>query len=346
MSELRKKATAFIRTICKDEKKIEKILNSMHKLIDSNDVPSQYRERDKPCAIKINHLCRGLKFLSDFELGDTYLSSLWFVGNKLSLTSSIALAIGLRGGHIKTVDEFLFDEKSMRISEANKNLNSEPQGACCRIKRREGVEMVKVFTISDAKKAGLIGKGVWAKYPSDMLGHRARTRAIASACPDLFSDIQYTDEMSYEDKFGKANKEIEVKELKEDDSEYQKVLGEGEVSNSKKPTLVVTNKNEESPAIEDENEEEKSVKAPSKPKDVALSPTTIKFDMDNSTFEEKVFHFRNLESQARERGLVKKETIITKEDLENKEGYSVIAYINRVTKLLKSKEDENANSTN
>lgn len=41
------------------------------------------------------------------------------------------------------------------------------------------------FTIEDAKKAGLMNKDVWAKYPARML----RARALGYACTDVFGDL-------------------------------------------------------------------------------------------------------------------------------------------------------------
>lgn len=57
--------------------------------------------------------------------------------------------------------------------------------AICKVKRK-GIqnERVSRFSAADAKKAGLWGSGNWAKYPKDMMAHKARSRAFT-----LFADV-------------------------------------------------------------------------------------------------------------------------------------------------------------
>lgn len=56
----------------------------------------------------------------------------------------------------------------------------------CRAKRRGEPEHVQIFTVDDAKKAGLWGKtGPWTNYPPRMLKMRARAWALR----DKFSDV-------------------------------------------------------------------------------------------------------------------------------------------------------------
>lgn len=50
------------------------------------------------------------------------------------------------------------------------------------------------FTIADAQKAGLAGKGVWQKYPRNMLLARALTNGARWYCPDVFGGAVYTPE--------------------------------------------------------------------------------------------------------------------------------------------------------
>jgi len=62
--------------------------------------------------------------------------------------------------------------------------------------KRPGGKLVSiVFTIEDARNAGLTGKDVWKKYPAAML----RARAIAAACravfPDVFLGVYVPDEL-------------------------------------------------------------------------------------------------------------------------------------------------------
>ena len=57
--------------------------------------------------------------------------------------------------------------------------------ACCEVKRK-GIAEARLckFSMADAKKAGLAGKGTWAGYPRDMAMYKARARAFT-----LFADV-------------------------------------------------------------------------------------------------------------------------------------------------------------
>lgn len=87
---------------------------------------------------------------------------------------------------IEDFEEFLFDAAYTPISFQNKNLNAEPYGAYCRIKRMGIVTPVeRTFTTDDAKKAKLLGKsGPWQEYPKRMLQMRARSWALKDGFPD------------------------------------------------------------------------------------------------------------------------------------------------------------------
>jgi hypothetical protein len=49
---------------------------------------------------------------------------------------------------------------------------------------------VSEFTMDDAKRAGLAGKGVWQKYPKNMLFARAMSNGVAFYCPDVMNGIR------------------------------------------------------------------------------------------------------------------------------------------------------------
>lgn len=58
--------------------------------------------------------------------------------------------------------------------------------AVCDVRRKGRLPLVRSFSVSDAKKAGLWGKaGPWSAYPKRMLQMRAR----AFACRDGFADV-------------------------------------------------------------------------------------------------------------------------------------------------------------
>lgn len=56
------------------------------------------------------------------------------------------------------------------------------------------VQMESSFTSEDAKRAGLTGKDNHAKYPRDMMFHRALTRGARESCPEVFFGAVYTPE--------------------------------------------------------------------------------------------------------------------------------------------------------
>jgi hypothetical protein len=51
--------------------------------------------------------------------------------------------------------------------------------------RRGGVDHVEVFTIEDARRAGLAGGNVWKSYPKAMLRARCISSAARAFCPDV-----------------------------------------------------------------------------------------------------------------------------------------------------------------
>lgn len=69
------------------------------------------------------------------------------------------------------------------------------QAAICKIKRKGQTEHVSVFSIEDAKKAGLWNKsGVWTQYPKRMLQMRARGFALRDAFPDALQGLILVEE--------------------------------------------------------------------------------------------------------------------------------------------------------
>jgi hypothetical protein len=50
------------------------------------------------------------------------------------------------------------------------------------------------FTLEDAKRAGLAGKGTWASYPRALLTARATSEACRATFPDVIAGLSYTPE--------------------------------------------------------------------------------------------------------------------------------------------------------
>ena len=68
--------------------------------------------------------------------------------------------------------------------------------ATCKIKRKGNPEVVRTFSESDAKKAGLFGKsGPWTTYPKRMLQLRARGFAARDSFADALKGINFREEV-------------------------------------------------------------------------------------------------------------------------------------------------------
>lgn len=76
------------------------------------------------------------------------------------------------------------------------NISSDGNSASCEVKRKgEPKAQTRHFTMSDATKAGLLGKDNWKKYPKRMLQLRARAWALRDVFPDVLAGMQVAEEM-------------------------------------------------------------------------------------------------------------------------------------------------------
>lgn len=73
-------------------------------------------------------------------------------------------------------------------------------GYKCTAKRRNREDKTSIFTLDDAKRAGLLGKqGPWTQYTSRMLQMRARGFACRNAFPDTLRGVGMAEEQDYID---------------------------------------------------------------------------------------------------------------------------------------------------
>ena len=73
-------------------------------------------------------------------------------------------------------------------------VNSTDQECTVKIVRRDGLSEAEVrYTMKDAQRAGLSGKGNWAKDPRSMLRWRALSNAARMACPDVILGLDVGD---------------------------------------------------------------------------------------------------------------------------------------------------------
>ena len=129
------------------------------------------------------------------ELGLTRqqaLSNVAVVDQRPSLMAKIKLGLCLKRGQ--------FDERPWK-EEVNFDKLGTPDWATVEAIwrcRRAGKEFVGRFSMLDAQRAGLLSKGAdsnWARYPKDMLSHRAMDRCLDAACADILMGAETTEVM-------------------------------------------------------------------------------------------------------------------------------------------------------
>ncbi len=112
----------------------------------------------------------------------TALKNIAVINGSPAIWGDLPLALVRRSGNLDRIEEFLFDKAYNKICFANKNLDAEVYGAICRTwAKGAGPEnyIETVFTMDDAKKAGLLGRdNVWKTYPKRMIQMRARSQNL------------------------------------------------------------------------------------------------------------------------------------------------------------------------
>lgn len=94
-----------------------------------------------------------------------------------SLFGDTPLSLVYKSGLLKFIEEtFVMDGEEVR-------------GAICVVQRVGHEKVVRQFLETDAKKAQLLGKGVWAKYPKRMYQYRARAWALKDVFPDVLNGL-------------------------------------------------------------------------------------------------------------------------------------------------------------
>jgi hypothetical protein len=123
----------------------------------------------------------------------TALRNIAVINGTPSLWGDLPLSLVMRSGLLEQLEEKILDENLVEISLENKNLGISPYAALCRVKRKGGLSGEKFFTLDDAKRAGLTGKGPWLQYTRRMLQMRARSQALKDLFGDVLSGIAITE---------------------------------------------------------------------------------------------------------------------------------------------------------
>ncbi len=108
----------------------------------------------------------------------TAIQQVHVIEGKLSASAELMRALALRAGH------------KVRV------LRHDAEAATVAVIRADDPDHTTetTFTIKDARRAGLTGKGPWKSYPAAMLLARATSAAIRAACPDVLMGVSYTPE--------------------------------------------------------------------------------------------------------------------------------------------------------
>ncbi len=106
------------------------------------------------------------------------MQSIAVINGRPSIWGDAMLALVRSSGLLESINEDVTDSK-----------------AVCTIKRRGEQEVVREFSIQDAKQAGLTGKqGPWSQYPKRMLQMRARAFALRDVFPDVLRGVHVAEE--------------------------------------------------------------------------------------------------------------------------------------------------------
>jgi hypothetical protein len=81
------------------------------------------------------------------------------------------------------------------FEDVTEHFDEELQAAVCKVKRKGQTVHTSIFSIEDAKKAGLWNRqGPWTQYPRRMLQMRARGFALRDAFPDALQGLILAEE--------------------------------------------------------------------------------------------------------------------------------------------------------
>lgn len=155
----------------------------------------------------IRIMMKGMAFPKTLDTEEKIIAA-WNVAASLKLPPAIAIqnmavihgsvciwgqlpkALAEASGELEDFSLVLIDKDQASILLENKNLNAEPWGAVCRIKRKGRTTNEYVFTMNDAEKAGLDKKsGPWKDYRKIMLSRRAVANAVKFEFPDALMGL-------------------------------------------------------------------------------------------------------------------------------------------------------------
>lgn len=151
-------------------------------LFENGVLPKRYLdENGKITEEKLNQAMAVIAFGKSHHIGASLaLSRTMVVNGEITLWGDALTAIIYASGLLEYKEE---------------EYDPVTQTAICRIKRKDMTRPeVRTFSVADAKVAGLWGRNVWAKYPTIMLGAKARNRCIREVFPDVLAGLTITED--------------------------------------------------------------------------------------------------------------------------------------------------------
>ncbi|HSC09025.1 MAG TPA: recombinase RecT, partial [Steroidobacteraceae bacterium] len=144
----------------------------------------------------------GTAILYAMELGlnpITALGQIAVVNGRPTLWGQAPLALVRASGLLKSCNEFFVDGAGNRVASAGiaSAMKKGELTAVCRVWRVGEEEPTEAFfSVADAQRAGLWGKqGPWAQYPTDMLGYKARARALRGTFADVLRGVAIKEDL-------------------------------------------------------------------------------------------------------------------------------------------------------
>ena len=158
-------------------KSVKDVMDLAAVMSKSGLVPQAMVGKPEACAIAIMH---GL------ELGISptqAVSNIMVVNGRPSVWGDLMLALALGSGRLEYLDE---DGPDKALTQ---------QFGRCTVQRNGGAPITRVFSLDDAKRAGLLTKDTWRNYPGRMLMYRARSWALRDCIPDVLKGLQMREEV-------------------------------------------------------------------------------------------------------------------------------------------------------
>lgn len=122
------------------------------------------------------------------------LQNIAVINGRPSIWGDAQLAVCRATGELEAFEEW-YESGGNKAARNPQNFGDDAS-AVCRVKRRGYPAVEQVFSVSDAKRAGLWGKqGPWSQYPARMLRFRARSFALRDQFGDALKGLMSAEEV-------------------------------------------------------------------------------------------------------------------------------------------------------